>query len=269
MKRAITRIVRLHDERVFLKTRKMDAVQREATEKSNEQERLLSQQAEDAMEIQAVSSIDSSSIRSSSTQNEDHIIDINEEESAETLQQLNLEELNAETEWDSVLSLHSRGISTEDNRSIKTEENAEQNITIKEIELCLTKTVNPVTNGGFKTFPSVLLSDNEEGDRCDGFNLKRANSTGRTERRTRKSSLFSRKTRGFSNISISLSAPHIPSRESLSNSFNVGLRSWLQPMDNKMNMKVFGSRKAMVDEQIRYRKAGWIIHPTSVFRWVV
>lgn len=50
-------------------------------------------------------------------------------------------------------------------------------------------------------------------------------------------------------------------------SFNDRLKGWLQPMDNKMNMKVFGSRKAMADELIRYKKAGLIIHPTSAFRF--
>lgn len=50
-------------------------------------------------------------------------------------------------------------------------------------------------------------------------------------------------------------------------SFNDRLKGWLQPMDNKMNMKVFGSRKAMADELLRFSKAGWIIHPTSAFRF--
>ena len=49
-------------------------------------------------------------------------------------------------------------------------------------------------------------------------------------------------------------------------SFNDRVKVWLQPMDNKMNMKVFGSRKAMADELVRFSKAGWIIHPTSAFR---
>lgn len=49
-------------------------------------------------------------------------------------------------------------------------------------------------------------------------------------------------------------------------SFNDRVKGWLQPMDNKMNMKVFGSRKAMAEELLRYKKAGWIIHPTSAFR---
>lgn len=47
---------------------------------------------------------------------------------------------------------------------------------------------------------------------------------------------------------------------------NTLLRRWLQPMDNKLNIKVFGSRKAMDEELLRYKKAGWIIHPTSAFR---
>ena len=44
------------------------------------------------------------------------------------------------------------------------------------------------------------------------------------------------------------------------------LKEWLQPMDNKLNIKVFGSRKAMDEEMLRYKTAGWIIHPTSAFR---
>ena len=55
-------------------------------------------------------------------------------------------------------------------------------------------------------------------------------------------------------------------RPSTRPSFNDRLKGWFQPMDNKMNMKVFGSRKAMADELLRYSKAGWIIHPTSAFR---
>lgn len=60
--------------------------------------------------------------------------------------------------------------------------------------------------------------------------------------------------------------PRRPKSKSMS-SFNIRLKGWLQPMDNKMNMKVFGSRKAMVEEVLRYEKAGWIIHPTSAFRY--
>ena len=54
-----------------------------------------------------------------------------------------------------------------------------------------------------------------------------------------------------------------------SSCFNVRLKGWLQPMENKMNMKVFGSRRAMAEEVLRYKKAGWIIHPTSAFRFEI
>ena len=62
-----------------------------------------------------------------------------------------------------------------------------------------------------------------------------------------------------------LATPPDPRVKSKS-SFNDRVKVWLQPMDNKMNMKVFGSRKAMADELLRFNKAGWIIHPTSAFR---
>ncbi|XP_028411787.1 potassium/sodium hyperpolarization-activated cyclic nucleotide-gated channel 2-like [Dendronephthya gigantea] len=42
--------------------------------------------------------------------------------------------------------------------------------------------------------------------------------------------------------------------------------SWLQPMDNKANTKLFGSAKAVKREQTRHKAAGWIIHPCSAFR---
>lgn len=68
---------------------------------------------------------------------------------------------------------------------------------------------------------------------------------------------------------ISASAPHLSVMEpSVTNTINMVLRSWLQPMDNRMNMKVFGSKRAMKDEQERYSKAGFVIHPTSSFRSV-
>ena len=54
--------------------------------------------------------------------------------------------------------------------------------------------------------------------------------------------------------------------EPSTSSFNFRLRQWIQPMDNKMNIKVFGSRRAMEDEQLRLRRAGFVIHPTSPFR---
>ncbi|XP_031571692.1 potassium/sodium hyperpolarization-activated cyclic nucleotide-gated channel 2-like [Actinia tenebrosa] len=66
---------------------------------------------------------------------------------------------------------------------------------------------------------------------------------------------------------LSASAPHLTIIDSsVTNTINMVLRSWLQPMNNRMNMKVFGSRRAMKDEQERYKKAGFVIHPTSSFR---
>ena len=54
--------------------------------------------------------------------------------------------------------------------------------------------------------------------------------------------------------------------EPLTNSVSFRVRQWLQPMDTKINLKVFGSRKEMENEQLRLRKAGFVIHPTSKFR---
>ncbi|CAB4043426.1 potassium sodium hyperpolarization-activated cyclic nucleotide-gated channel 2 isoform X5, partial [Paramuricea clavata] len=42
--------------------------------------------------------------------------------------------------------------------------------------------------------------------------------------------------------------------------------SWIQPMENKANTKLFGSAKAVKNEQTRHKEAGWIIHPCSAFR---
>lgn len=66
---------------------------------------------------------------------------------------------------------------------------------------------------------------------------------------------------------LSASAPHLSSVEStVATTINSMLRHMLRPMENKMNMKVFGSKRAMKDEQARYNKAGFVIHPTSSFR---
>lgn len=47
------------------------------------------------------------------------------------------------------------------------------------------------------------------------------------------------------------------------------LQSWFQPTDNRLAMKLFGSRKALVKERIRQKTSGhWVIHPCSSFRWV-
>lgn len=45
------------------------------------------------------------------------------------------------------------------------------------------------------------------------------------------------------------------------------LQSWFQPTDNRLAMKLFGSKKALVKERIRQKTAGhWVIHPCSSFR---
>uniref|UniRef100_T1GKV4 Ion transport N-terminal domain-containing protein n=1 Tax=Megaselia scalaris TaxID=36166 RepID=T1GKV4_MEGSC len=45
------------------------------------------------------------------------------------------------------------------------------------------------------------------------------------------------------------------------------LQSWFQPTDNRLAMKLFGSRKALVKERIRQKTSGhWVIHPCSSFR---
>lgn len=47
------------------------------------------------------------------------------------------------------------------------------------------------------------------------------------------------------------------------------LQAWFQPTDNRLAMKLFGSKKALVKERIRQKTAGhWVIHPCSSFRWV-
>ena len=45
------------------------------------------------------------------------------------------------------------------------------------------------------------------------------------------------------------------------------LQSMFQPTDNKLAMKLFGSKKALIQERVRQKAAGhWIIHPCSSFR---
>lgn len=46
------------------------------------------------------------------------------------------------------------------------------------------------------------------------------------------------------------------------------LQALFQPTDNKLAMKLFGSKKALMKERIRQKAAGhWIIHPCSNFRY--
>ena len=47
------------------------------------------------------------------------------------------------------------------------------------------------------------------------------------------------------------------------------LQNIFQPTDNKLAMKLFGSKKALIQERVRQKAAGhWIIHPCSSFRRV-
>lgn len=44
------------------------------------------------------------------------------------------------------------------------------------------------------------------------------------------------------------------------------VRSWLIPSETPANVKIFGGRRAVQEERIRSRNAGWIIHPYSNLR---
>uniref|UniRef100_A0A182P4F0 Ion transport domain-containing protein n=1 Tax=Anopheles epiroticus TaxID=199890 RepID=A0A182P4F0_9DIPT len=64
--------------------------------------------------------------------------------------------------------------------------------------------------------------------------------------------------------------PNIPpSLEKPSSNFLKNqLQAWFQPTDNRLAMKLFGSKKALVKERIRQKTAGhWVIHPCSSFRF--
>lgn len=65
--------------------------------------------------------------------------------------------------------------------------------------------------------------------------------------------------------------PSMPSsmEKPSSNFLKNQLQAWFQPTDNRLAMKLFGSKKALVKERIRQKTAGhWVIHPCSSFRWV-
>lgn len=64
--------------------------------------------------------------------------------------------------------------------------------------------------------------------------------------------------------------PNIPivSEKVSANFLKSQLQSWFQPTDNRLAMKLFGSRKALVKERIRQKTSGhWVIHPCSSFRY--
>jgi hyperpolarization activated cyclic nucleotide-gated potassium channel 2 len=63
--------------------------------------------------------------------------------------------------------------------------------------------------------------------------------------------------------------PNLPAtaEKPSSNFLKNQLQAWFQPTDNRLAMKLFGSKKALVKERIRQKTAGhWVIHPCSSFR---
>ncbi|XP_063702887.1 uncharacterized protein LOC134832701 [Culicoides brevitarsis] len=64
--------------------------------------------------------------------------------------------------------------------------------------------------------------------------------------------------------------PSIPAvaEKTSSNFLKNQLQAWFQPTDNRLAMKLFGSKKALVKERIRQKTSGhWVIHPCSSFRF--
>lgn len=63
--------------------------------------------------------------------------------------------------------------------------------------------------------------------------------------------------------------PGLPGQEVKQSFLKNQLQALFQPTDNKLAMKLFGSKKALMKERIRQKAAGhWVIHPCSSFRWV-
>jgi len=63
--------------------------------------------------------------------------------------------------------------------------------------------------------------------------------------------------------------PGLPGQEVKQSFLKNQLQALFQPTDNKLAMKLFGSKKALMKERIRQKAAGhWVIHPCSNFRWV-
>lgn len=64
--------------------------------------------------------------------------------------------------------------------------------------------------------------------------------------------------------------PGLPGQEVKQSFLKNQLQALFQPTDNKLAMKLFGSKKALMKERIRQKAAGhWVIHPCSSFRWVL
>ncbi|KAK1130795.1 hypothetical protein K0M31_018904 [Melipona bicolor] len=61
--------------------------------------------------------------------------------------------------------------------------------------------------------------------------------------------------------------PGLPGQEVKQSFLKNQLQALFQPTDNKLAMKLFGSKKALMKERIRQKAAGhWVIHPCSSFR---
>jgi len=45
------------------------------------------------------------------------------------------------------------------------------------------------------------------------------------------------------------------------------VRSWMAPSESPVNLKIFGGSRAVKEEQLRARNAGWVIHPFSGLRY--
>ncbi|EGI69084.1 Potassium/sodium hyperpolarization-activated cyclic nucleotide-gated channel 2 [Acromyrmex echinatior] len=64
--------------------------------------------------------------------------------------------------------------------------------------------------------------------------------------------------------------PGLPGQEVKQSFLKNQLQALFQPTDNKLAMKLFGSKKALMKERIRQKAAGhWVIHPCSSFRYVL
>ncbi|XP_066589471.1 potassium/sodium hyperpolarization-activated cyclic nucleotide-gated channel 3 isoform X2 [Prorops nasuta] len=62
--------------------------------------------------------------------------------------------------------------------------------------------------------------------------------------------------------------PCLPGQEVKQSFLKNHLQALFQPTDNKLAMKLFGSKKALMKERIRQKAAGhWVIHPCSSFRF--
>ncbi|XP_025152699.1 potassium/sodium hyperpolarization-activated cyclic nucleotide-gated channel 3 isoform X3 [Harpegnathos saltator] len=62
--------------------------------------------------------------------------------------------------------------------------------------------------------------------------------------------------------------PGLPGQEVKQSFLKNQLQALFQPTDNKLAMKLFGSKKALMKERIRQKAAGhWVIHPCSSFRF--